>query len=122
MNPTSEPSADPQSNSRWSPGSIHSLILVLLLAAGAWIRFFDLSDPPLDFHPTRQLHSLIIARGLYYQDAPGISESQRQAAIQQAKAEGQVEPQIFEWIVAQTYRLTGESPSRWPGFIPSCSG
>lgn len=107
MNPTSEPSADPQPKPRLSPGLVHSLILVLLLAAGAWIRLFDLSDPPLDFHPTRQLHSLIIARGIYYQDASGISESQRQAAIQQARAEGQVEPQIFEWIVAQTYRLTG---------------
>lgn len=88
-------------------GYIHALILAILLIAGAWIRFFDLNDPPLDFHPTRQLHSLIIARGIYYQNAPEISEGQRQTAMQQAQAEGQVEPQIFEWIVAQTYRLAG---------------
>ncbi len=107
MKPTSDTPADLQRKSRLNPGLINGLILALLLAAGAWIRFFDLSDPPLDFHPTRQLHSLIIARGIYYDDAPGISDSQRQVAIQQAKAEGQVEPQIFEWIVAQTYPLTG---------------
>lgn len=88
-------------------GWLSILILSLLLIAGAGIRFFDLSDPPLDFHPTRQLHSLIIARGMYYQDAPEISEAQRQRAMVQAQAEGQVEPPIFEWIVARTYHLVG---------------
>jgi len=81
--------------------------LAVLVIAGAYVRFFDLNDPPLDFHPTRRLHSLIIARGVYYHDAPGITEDQRQTAMRQAQAEGRVEPPILEWIVAQTYRVTG---------------
>lgn len=88
-----------------------TIVLVLLVLSGIYIRFFDLTDPPLDFHPTRQLHSLIIARGFYYQFAPGLSDDQRQAAMQQSVAEGRVEPPILEWIVARTYSITGgENP------------
>jgi len=86
---------------------ISILWLALIILASLYVRFFDLTDAPLDFHPTRQLHSLIIARGFYYQDAPGISEDQRQAAEQQSIAEGRVEPPILEWLVAQTYRIIG---------------
>lgn len=31
------------------------LLLFLLLLTGWLIRLYDLDDPPLDFHPTRQL-------------------------------------------------------------------
>ena len=34
------------------------------------IRLYDLTDLPLDFHPTRQLVSIIKARGIYYQTHP----------------------------------------------------
>lgn len=95
--------AGPTNNNR----TIALIWLALLIAAGVYVRFFDLNDPPLDFHPTRQLHSLIIARGIYAQDEPDISEEQRESAMRQAQAEGQVEPPIFEWIVAQTYRVIG---------------
>ena len=40
------------------------VILVFLFGLGALIRFYDLTDAPLDFHPTRQLHSALIARGM----------------------------------------------------------
>jgi len=86
---------------------ISILWFVLIILAGLYVRFFDLTDAPLDFHPTRQLHSLIIARGFYYENAPGISADQRQAAEQQSIAEGRVEPAILEWLVAQTYRIVG---------------
>ena len=38
------------------------LILFTLFVLGAGIRLVDLTDEPLDFHPTRQLRSAIIAR------------------------------------------------------------
>ena len=40
--------------------------VLLILAAGLALRLFDLTDQPLDFHPTRQLRSAIIERGMYY--------------------------------------------------------
>ncbi len=86
--------------------------MIVLLVAGLWIRLYDLDDPPLDFHPTRQLHSLILARGLYLADAPGAPEWQRERARLQAQAEGVIEPPIMEMLAVQTYRLMGhEIPS-----------
>ena len=40
--------------------------LILLFGIGLSIRLFDLTNLPLDFHPTRQLVSIIKARGMYY--------------------------------------------------------
>ena len=39
-------------------------LVVLLLVLGLAIRLYDLSDLPLDFHPTRQLLSHLKARGM----------------------------------------------------------
>ena len=33
--------------------------LILIFLIGAALRFLDFSNPPLDFHPARQLHSEI---------------------------------------------------------------
>jgi len=82
-------------------------LAVLLVLLGLAVRLYDLGDPPLDFHPTRQLHSLIMARGIYYQDAPGIPDWQRERAVQQWRAEGVIEPPILENLAALVYRLAG---------------
>ena len=34
--------------------------LILIFLIGAALRFLDFSNPPLDFHPARQLHSTLI--------------------------------------------------------------
>ncbi len=51
--------------------------LVILFIASFAVRMIDLKDPPLDFHPVRQLHSAIIARGAYlqpgYDSGPGFT-------------------------------------------------
>ena len=86
---------------------VNILVLVCLLA-GLAVRLLDLTDPPLDFHPTRQLHSALIARGMYYQKVTGIPEWQRDMAVRQWKEEDVLEPQLFERIVASTYLLAGE--------------
>jgi hypothetical protein len=87
--------------------TVNILVLVALIA-GLAIRMLDLTDLPLDFHPTRQLHSALIARGMYYQSATGIPEWQRDMAVRQWKEEDVLEPQLLERIVASTYLLTGE--------------
>ncbi len=43
------------------------VLLILLLILGAALRFINLTVPPLDFHPVRQLRNLIVARSIYYQ-------------------------------------------------------
>ncbi|MGW8250224.1 MAG: hypothetical protein ACWGO1_06250 [Anaerolineales bacterium] len=46
------------------------MLLVALLAGALALRFYDLTDQPIDFHPTRQLRGAIIARGMYYDMLP----------------------------------------------------
>ena len=83
--------------------------LVLLFGLGFGIRLYQLTNLPLDFQPTRQLLSMLKARGMYYATNPlGIPAWQRQMAIQQWKTRADVEPSIVENIVAFTYRFTGE--------------
>lgn len=81
--------------------------LVLLLALGFGIRLYDLTDLPLDFHPTRQLLSALKARGMYYEILTG--DEHRSFAIQQWKIRAAIEPEIVERIAALTYPLTGEA-------------
>ncbi len=71
------------------------------------MRLYDLTDLPLDFHPTRQLLSALKARGMYYQTAGGLPDWQRKMAVQQWKSRAEVEPEVFEHLVAFTYRFTG---------------
>jgi hypothetical protein len=84
-------------------------VLVLLFGLGFGIRLYQLTNLPLDFQPTRQLLSMLKARGMYYAaGAADIPAWQRQMAIQQWKTRADVEPSILENIVAFTYRFTGE--------------
>lgn len=82
-------------------------VVAALLAAGLALRFYDLDDLPLDFHPTRQLHSMLMARGLYLAQAPNVPDWQRERSGQQARAEGVIEPPIMEGLAVALYRLAG---------------
>ena len=91
-------------------GRFHVLTLVILFLAAISIRLYDLTDLPLDFHPTRQLFSALKARGMYYAnasltDAPA---EQRQFAIQQGKLRATIEPEILEKLTVFTWKFTGE--------------
>lgn len=81
------------------------IIIGIMLLAGFGIRLYDLTDPPLDFHPTRQLRSAILARGIYYEGLPDSPE--RATALQTARSLEVYEPPILEAIVAGVYRVTG---------------
>jgi len=86
-----------------------SLALVFLFATALAIRLYDLTDLPLDFHPTRQLLSAMKARALYYETQPdGIPTWKLEAGIRLARLKADVEPVVFERLVAYTYRFTGE--------------
>ena len=46
-------------NKKW----VLYLALLIAFGLGLAIRLYDLTDAPLDFHPTRQLHSAVMSRG-----------------------------------------------------------
>jgi len=93
----------------FSSRTVRIITLVLIFGVALASRLYDLTDLPLDFHPTRQLLSAIKARGLYYETEPdGISTWKLETAIRQAKLKSDVEPVVFERLVAFTYRFTGE--------------
>ena len=84
------------------------LTLFVLFGIGLGIRLFDLTNLPLDFHPTRQLLGALKARGMYLQTSGGVPDWQRKMAIQQWKTKSEIEPEVFERLVAITYRFAGE--------------
>jgi len=85
------------------------LWVVLLFGVGAAIRFYDLTDLPLDFNSTRQLHSAVVARGFYYQQAQpqGLAAWQVQLGIKKMQQEAIIEPPFEEELAAIGYRLAG---------------
>lgn len=89
-------------------GRFHTLTLVILFLAAAAIRLYDLTDLPLDFHPTRQLFSALKARGMYYETLTDVPAEQRQFAIQQGRMRATIEPEILERLTVFTWRFTGE--------------
>jgi hypothetical protein len=94
-----------------------ALTLFFLFGIALAIRAYDITDLPLDFHPTRQLFSAIKARGMYYETLPDVSETQREFAIQQWKTKVTIEPEIIEHIAVFFYRLTGKEQLWIPRLI-----
>jgi len=85
-----------------------AVTLFLLFGTALAIRVYDITDLPLDFHPTRQLFSAAKARGMYYETLQNVPEWQREFAIQQWKTKATIEPEIMEHLAALLYRFAGE--------------
>ena len=49
---------------------LESAIFLGILLLGLFLRFTDLTDPPLDYHAMRQYRGALIARSMYYQVLP----------------------------------------------------
>lgn len=91
--------------------------LILIFLIGAALRFLDFSNPPLDFHPARQLHSALIARGFYLADGgtlPGWGAAEREEARIRGEQELWIEPPVMEYISAKLYALAGDADLRLP--------
>ena len=97
--------ADTQKKSINKIAAIIAVIVIML--AGIGIRIYDITDYPFDFHPTRQMHSYVIARGMYYENNPDYPQWQQEMAVQQWHAEGFIEPQIMEWLTSIGYDIAG---------------
>lgn len=83
------------------------LVLLLLFGFGLGARLYDLTDPPLDFHPTRQLRMAMITRGIYYKMSPQVDPVAHETAIAYGRSMGVYEPPILENLVAFTYNILG---------------
>ncbi len=91
------------------------ILLLVILAAGFAVRIYDLKDPPLDFHATRQLRSAILSRAFFYQDAADADT----ALVSQSKSLAQLEtyePPIMEWLVSRVNLVVGQDVF-WTGRI-----
>ncbi len=85
--------------------AVIALLFVFGLGLGA--RLYDLTDQPIDFHPTRQLRGAIIARGMYYQMYPEADPETRALALSFWDSTGKYEPSLLERMVATVYLLIG---------------
>ena len=83
------------------------ILFIILLALGGLLRLLDITDPPLDFQPSRQLRNSLVARDIYYSLLPTATTEQRDLASSFARSVGQYEPPVTELIVAVTYLFTG---------------
>jgi len=83
------------------------LLLVLLLSLGLILRLIDLTDPPLDFHSSRQLRNSLVARDIYYHLLPNTDAQTLDLTSSFRRSVGQYEPPIIESLVAMTYVVTG---------------
>ncbi len=89
-----------------------TILVAVFLFLGFAVRFIDFTDLPLDFAATRQLHSLIMARGIYYQmdtpDTLSMPQDKRNFGINTGNAESRIEPPVLEYLTAYTFRLIGQ--------------
>ena len=92
-------------------------MLILIFFFGFAARLTDLNDLPLDFHPTRQFHSMVIARGMYYENLEAVPDWQRTIAVNQWKVEVHIEPQIMERLSSFGYGLVGDDDLRIPRIL-----
>ncbi len=84
------------------------LMTLLVLVGGLAVRLFDLPDPPLGFHPTRQMRGALVARYLYFRWRPPADPHRVQVVtrVVQERLEAYEAP-ILETLVALTYLLLG---------------
>ncbi len=90
------------------------LFLMLILVAGAFLRFSNLDQPLLDFHPTRQLFSAIKARGMYYQTVTDAPAWQKDISYRQWQGEATIEPPLVENITVFFYTRRGQENTAFP--------
>jgi 4-amino-4-deoxy-L-arabinose transferase-like glycosyltransferase len=83
------------------------ITVVVIFLIGLGIRFYDLTDAPLDFHPTRQLYSAIKARGMFYQKSETVPQWQKDYAVEQWNRQGLIEPPVLERLSAYAYQIAG---------------
>jgi hypothetical protein len=91
----------------FAPTTARIFIILILFAAALGVRLYKIADPPLDFNITRQYHSLIITRKLYFENLTKIPEQRKELAKTNEKNRAFVEPRITEYLTSRAYHLFG---------------
>ncbi len=94
-------------NTNLSQTRIWFAALIILLTLGGFLRLLDITDPPLDFHASRQLRNSLVARNIYYSLLPTATSEEKALTESFAKSVGQYEPPVIETIVALSYFVAG---------------
>ena len=107
LSEASPPEGVPQASFSRESSNLFRAGLALMFLTALGLRLIDFSEPPLDYHPTRQLRGALIARSMYYQWVPSADPAVRESAIDTARGEPEYEPPLLEALVALSYLLTG---------------
>jgi len=94
-------------------------IIAAIFAAAFGVRLYRIDQPLLDFHPTRQYRTAILARVYYYQGVESIGQWKRQLHAAYKSRIPLLEPPIGELVAASLYRIAG-AEYLWLPRIVSC--
>jgi 4-amino-4-deoxy-L-arabinose transferase-like glycosyltransferase len=83
------------------------VVLLALFLGALVLRLDGLTRPPLDFAPTRQYYSALIARGLELGGAQDLPVWKRRIVDEINEELPRYEPPLMEFAAAAFYRLTG---------------
>jgi hypothetical protein len=90
------------------PGKwVRVLVIATLFLAAFGLRFMNISEPMVEFHPLRQYRGAIIARGIYLENNTTVPTWQREMAVETMRIQGSLEPEVMETLVAWTYGVIG---------------
>ena len=99
-------------------GNGRTLLLTLLFLAALGLRLYHITDPPLQFHATRQYISALIARAMYVESAGDIPAAVRAVALAARPAPG--EPPVMEFVASRLYLLLGGEDLAVPRVLAVC--
>jgi hypothetical protein len=91
--------------------------LLIILVLGLAVRAVNLDVPPINFHPTRQYRSALIARAQSTAALREFSPGQQEAATQMGRLQVAIEPQVMESAAATAYAILGREDLRAPRLL-----
>jgi 4-amino-4-deoxy-L-arabinose transferase-like glycosyltransferase len=94
-------------------------IIAAIFAAAFVVRMYRIDQPLLDFHPTRQYRTAILARVYYYQGVESIPQWKKQLHTAYKNSIPLLEPPVGELVAASLYRIAG-GEYLWLPRIASC--
>jgi hypothetical protein len=83
------------------------VIAAILVIGAAMLRGVHLDQPLLNFHPTRQYRSALIARACYFDRTRDAADPLRQVAAANRALQPVGEPPVMEWLSCATNSLLG---------------
>ena len=102
-----EPQSKNLRNQEFFSPSLHLILIVFLFITALGIRLYRITDPPFDFHPVRQYHSMLIVRSNFFESLDSVPEWRKQIARLNEQHLARVEPRITEFLTLVAYRLIG---------------